>query len=105
MLFCQYSDILGTPGTGFHAYRFLGLAVFDLMSVLIIALLLNLMFKKYTILFWITKIFSLAEFLHAIFCVRTAFLENYSPWVAIPILIFCAGYGFFGNEHITTKKL
>jgi hypothetical protein len=37
--FHKYKDIIGKPGEGAHSYRFLGFAVVDTVTVIIVALL------------------------------------------------------------------
>ncbi len=73
-LFCQYKDILGMPGKGFHKPRLFGFAALDTIGTFVIAWVLS----KYTrqklwksILF----MFILAQFLHWMFCVDTAFMS------------------------------
>ena len=43
--FHQYKDIIGKPGEGAHSYRFLGFAVVDTVTVIIVALLVAWYFK------------------------------------------------------------
>lgn len=68
--FCQYKDIIGKPGEGAHSYRFLGFAIVDTATVIIVALLFAWYFKWnvwYTLVgFFITGILA-----HRLFCVRT----------------------------------
>jgi len=72
---CPYANILGTPGEGVHAQRFLGLSLNDMIATLVVALLTKWFFDiplLYSILGW----FILGELLHYIMGVNTAFLEK-----------------------------
>lgn len=71
---CPYSTILGIPGEGIHAARFLGLALNDTLMTLIAAALTAFFFKINlftSIIAW----FVVGEVLHYIFGVNTAFLK------------------------------
>jgi len=71
---CPYSNILGVPGEGVHAKRFLGFALNDTIATLVAALLTAWFFKIslfYSILGW----FIAGEVLHYLFCVDTAFMK------------------------------
>lgn len=74
---CQYSNILGEPGKGFHTHYF-GFAIFDLVMTIIVAFILMLYFKKYTnmshsLTFGIILLILLiiGEYLHKIFCITS----------------------------------
>ena len=70
---CPYKYILGIPGRGFHASRFLGLAVNDTLGTIglaiISAYIFNASFWKMLILWFV-----MGEILHYAFGVQTAFL-------------------------------
>lgn len=67
---CKYKDALGKPGKGIHSYRFMGLAIVDVIMTLIGALLISYFTRKS--LFLIAAIlFGLGIILHRLFCVRT----------------------------------
>ena len=71
---CPYANMLGTPGEGVHAQRFLGLALNDTIATLVVALLTSWIFKislLYSILGW----FIVGEALHYTLGVNTAFLK------------------------------
>lgn len=71
---CPYANILGIPGQGVHAQRFLGLALNDTIATLVAALLTKWLFDiplLYSILGW----FVAGEILHYLFGVNTAFLK------------------------------
>ena len=71
---CQYSEMLGVPGEGFHRARFLGMAAWDFFGTMFIALLLSMgsenFGKKFIGTFVVLMI--IAIFLHWLFCVPTA---------------------------------
>jgi hypothetical protein len=71
---CPYANLLGTPGQGVHAQRFLGLALNDTIATLVAALLTKWFFNiplLYSILAW----FIGGEILHYALGVDTAFLK------------------------------
>jgi hypothetical protein len=74
---CPYANILGVPGEGVHAQRFMGLALNDTIATIIAAILTTLIFKihiVYSLLGW----FIGGELLHYAFGVNTAFLRMIS---------------------------
>jgi hypothetical protein len=71
---CPYANSLGIPGEGVHATRFIGLALNDLLGTVGLAIVTYLIFKiniVYAFIGW----FVLAEILHYLFGVNTAFLR------------------------------
>ena len=71
---CPYSTLLGIPGKGVHATRFLGLALNDTLMTIIAALVTSVLFKiniTTSLIAW----FIGGEVLHYIFGVNTAFLK------------------------------
>jgi len=71
---CPYANILGVPGEGVHAQRFMGLALNDTIATLVAALITSWLFNVsllYSIIGW----FILGEILHYAFGVNTAFLK------------------------------
>ena len=67
---CKYKNSLGEPKKGIHSYRFLNIAVMDVIMTLIAAFMISVIFKipfLKTALF----LFILGIFLHRLFCVRT----------------------------------
>jgi hypothetical protein len=67
---CKYKDALGKPGKGVHSYRFMGLAIADVIMTVIGALLISILIKKSFLLVLII-LFILGIILHRLFCVRT----------------------------------
>lgn len=79
-LFCQYKNILGAPETGFHASRLFGFATMDVIGTFGLAWALS----KFTgQKFWKSLIFmfTLAQCLHWMFCVDTAFMKLLTEFV------------------------
>jgi hypothetical protein len=67
---CKYKDALGEPGKGIHSYRFMGVAIADVIMTVIGALLISFLIKKSFLLVLII-LFILGIILHRLFCVRT----------------------------------
>ena len=70
MNLCKYKDSLGKPGVGAHSYRFLGIAIVDVILTLIVGALISYAFNI-SILYTIIVLFILGIILHRLFCVRT----------------------------------
>jgi hypothetical protein len=69
-MFCESKNIFGSPNQGVHHYRFLGLAIVDVVFTIVGAFLISLAIKKP---FWMVLLFLflLGIVLHRVFCVRT----------------------------------
>ena len=67
---CKYKDALGEPGKGVHSYRFMGVAIADVVMTVIGALLISFLIKKSFLLVLII-LFILGIILHRLFCVKT----------------------------------
>ena len=70
---CDYSSIFGLPNQGVHKYRFLNLAIVDLASTLIVAILISI-YNEFDILEFLGLFFLfilLGIVMHKIFCVKT----------------------------------
>ena len=70
MSLCKYKDALGQPGKGIHSYRFMGVAIADVIMTIIGALIISFLIKKSFLLVLIV-LFILGIILHRLFCVRT----------------------------------
>ena len=70
MSLCKYKNALGIPNEGMHSYRFLGLAIVDVIMTIILAILISYFFKI-SFLYTSISIFVLGIILHRLFCVRT----------------------------------
>lgn len=76
MSLCKYQNIFGKPNKGIHSIRIFNIAIFDVLSTIILGILLQFLllrlFSFYIDLFIILIIlFSLGIVLHRLFCVRT----------------------------------
>ncbi len=78
---CQYQNILGKPYEGFHAQRIGPFALWDIVGTIMISLIIVYFWKGKSYSFG-TKLgisllgtFAVAELLHYIFCVPTAFMK------------------------------
>jgi hypothetical protein len=70
MSLCKYKDALGIPKKGVHSYRFMNMAIFDIIMTIILAIIISYFYKIsffYTLIF----LFILGIILHRLFCVRT----------------------------------
>ena len=67
---CKYRNVFGEPGKGAHKYRFMNVAIIDVLFT-IIAVYIICWFTLWN--FWITLAgaFLLGIFFHRLFCVRT----------------------------------
>ena len=70
MSLCKYKNSLGIPNKGIHSYRFLGLAIVDVIMTIIGAILLSYFFKI-SLVYTTISLFFLGIILHRLFCVRT----------------------------------
>lgn len=69
MNLCQYRDIAGKPGEGFHRH-FLGIAVGDVLGTVLIVFLIHKIFStNFWLLLAITML--IAVLVHRLFCVDT----------------------------------
>lgn len=70
MSLCKYKNALGVPGTGVHSYRFLSLAIMDVLMTILAALIISYFFKI-SFACICAVLFILGIILHRLFCVRT----------------------------------
>jgi hypothetical protein len=70
MNLCKYKNSLGIPGKGIHSYRFMGVAIADVIMTIIGALIISFFIKK-PFLLVLVVLFILGIILHRLFCVRT----------------------------------
>ena len=76
MSLCKYKNIFGKINEGVHSVRIFNIAIFDVLSTIILGILLQFLllrlFSFYIDLFIILIIlFSLGILLHRVFCVKT----------------------------------
>ena len=67
---CKYKSMFGVPNKGIHSYRFLGVAIIDVIETILGALIISYIFK-YSFLYTTITLFILGIILHRLFCVRT----------------------------------
>ena len=70
MSLCKYKDVLGVPGKGVHSTRFMGVALYDYIGTILLAMITTKITKiplVITTIGW----FVLGILLHALFCVPT----------------------------------
>ena len=75
-VFCQYKNIFGEVGTGLHSIRVFNIAIFDVLSTILVGIVINIILEQYFNIYirlWVLLIFlfALGIFLHRLFCVRT----------------------------------
>ena len=70
-MLCKYKEIFGKVGEGIHSYRFLNIAIMDVLFTIIGAFIIKLFIPKSNVIFILLFLFLLGIFLHHIFCVRT----------------------------------
>ena len=68
---CKYKDALGKPNTGLHSIRFMGVAIFDVLFVLVGAIAIAWFFK-WSYIYTIIGVYILGIVVHRAFCVKTA---------------------------------
>jgi len=70
IMLCQYKDSLGKPNKGVHSYRFLGVAIVDVIASVIGGWSIAI-WMKWNIVYTIIGVFISGILLHKLFCVRT----------------------------------
>jgi hypothetical protein len=79
MSLCKYKDILGKPNTGIHSVRIFNIAIFDVLSTILVGIVIHkiiivdLLKMNNTIKLWMVIVFffALGILLHKAFCVKT----------------------------------
>lgn len=71
MFFCKFSNILGKPREGVHAYRVADLAVIDVFLTIVAAIASHSVFSTQPLIVHVLAWFMLGIVAHHIFCVRT----------------------------------
>ena len=74
MLLCEYKDILGKPGEGFHSRRIGGFALGDIIGTIIIGIIIAIVFHV-NIFAAVFGTFAVGTFMHWLFCVDTTFMH------------------------------
>ena len=73
---CQYRHIFGKEKEGMHSYRFMDIAIVDVLQTFIGALVIAYWFKLNIILVFIILII-LGTIIHYIFCVETTITKMF----------------------------
>ena len=76
MSLCKYKNIFGKPNTGIHSIRIFNIAIFDVLSTILVGIVINIILEQYFNIYirlWVLLIFlfALGIFLHRLLCVRT----------------------------------
>lgn len=69
-MLCEYRDIIGKVGEGIHSYRFLNIAIVDVIVTIMLAFGIHKMLGS-PFLITLFIVFLLGILSHRIFCVRT----------------------------------
>lgn len=67
---CKYKDMFGKPGQGVHSYRFMGVAIIDVILTILVAWLISFL-SGWTLWKCIVGMFVLGIIAHRLYCVRT----------------------------------
>lgn len=70
MSLCKYKNMLGVPDKGIHSYRFMSVAIVDIIMTIIAAILISYLFNS-SLFYTLIALFVLGIILHRLFCVRT----------------------------------
>lgn len=81
-LLCQFKDVFGKPGQGFHSARLAGLALYDVIGTVVLAWVLYKWYKVDPLCSFVV-LFSLGVFLHWLFCVETPVIAKLRNWGVI----------------------
>jgi hypothetical protein len=70
-MFCAYRDVLGKVKQGVHSYRFMNIAIVDVLLTLLGAYLIHQSMPQYSFWLILLFLFIMGIILHRLFCVRT----------------------------------
>ena len=76
MSLCKYKNIFGEINTGFHSIRIFNLAIFDVVSTILLGIIIQYCLEKFfnisiNVYLVLLVLFLLGIILHRLFCVRT----------------------------------
>ena len=76
MNLCKFSKMAGEPGKGIHSYRFLNIAIVDIIMTIIVAYIIHHFYPKlvhpeYNLPINTVGLFAFGIVCHRLFCVRT----------------------------------
>ena len=69
-MLCKYKNLFGKEGQGVHSYRFLNIAIVDVIVTVIGAYIIHL-YTKYKFINVLLFLFLLGIISHRLFCVRS----------------------------------
>lgn len=67
---CKYKNLIGMPNEGIHSYRLFNLAIVDVITTIIIAIIISYFFKI-SFVFTCVVLFIFGIIVHRLFCVRS----------------------------------
>jgi len=70
-MFYKYKNLLGEPKKGIHSYRFLHMAIADILMTILGAAAINYFLPKYSFISILIALFITGIILHRMFCVKT----------------------------------
>ena len=70
-MLCEYKDLFGKPGEGFHKTRLFGLAAYDLIGTIILIIVISIL-TGVNVLVVALFVSVLTVMIHRVFCVNTA---------------------------------
>ena len=71
---CEYKDMFGVPKKGIHSYRFMNIAIIDVLQTIVMGYFISYLLGISP--YWgILGLFVLGILLHRLFCVRTTIDE------------------------------
>lgn len=73
---CPFKNLFGIPRQGIHKYRFMDIAIIDVVATILLALVLSKIFKINILLIFIGLII-LSIFIHKLFCVETTLTKMF----------------------------
>ncbi len=67
---CKYKDMFGKPGQGTHSYRFMGVAIIDVILTILVACMIAYL-TRWPLWICMVGMFVLGIIAHRLYCVRT----------------------------------
>ena len=78
-LLCQYKDIFGKPNEGAHSYRFMDIAIVDLLLTILASILISYKYNYNLIVVFIV-LMVIGFLLHLLFCVETTLVKLFKRY-------------------------
>jgi hypothetical protein len=70
MSLCKYRHVFGREGEGIHSFRFMNVAIVDVLMTVVAAIVVSYI-TEWNVCYVTTFLFVLAILLHRLFCVNT----------------------------------